>query len=121
MSIEDDFRAALVAHAPLVAVVGDNIEQNGVDTDTPVPYVVFTTSHDITSGLDGTPLVDQATISVECWGASALEADQVADLVVAALVAHAPPANCATLTGRATGYDGDIGLDATVLSLEWWS
>jgi Protein of unknown function (DUF3168) len=114
MSAETAFRARLVAYGPLAALVGDRVVQNGIAEGAPVPYVIFTTNHDETRGLDGTLLADEVTISAECWGASALEADAVADQVQAAL------GSGSAVLSRANGFDADQGLDATVLSIDWW-
>jgi len=121
MSAEADLRVSLLAHAPLVALVGDRVAQNGVELGVALPYVVFTAQHAPTMGLfDSTPLINQVTFSIECWSTYAVEADMVADAVLAALLAHAPPNAAATLLARGSGFDGDLGLDATVLSVEWW-
>lgn len=120
MSVETAFRACLVAHAPLVALVGQRVVQNGIGEGAAIPYVVFTTSHDFQRGIDGTLFADQVSITVECWATGAIAADAVADAVTAAL-ATAPAMAGATVIGRANGFDGDLGLDATVLSIDWWA
>ena len=120
-SAEDDFRAALVAHAPLVALVGDRVEQNGVELGTALPYVVYTTTHTPTLTLLGEVAIDEVAFQCECWSTTAMGADIVADAVIAALVAHAPLINAATMLSRGTGFDGDLGLDATVLTISWYA
>lgn len=117
---ENDFRALLVSYAPLAGMVGKRVAQNGVPEGSALPYVVFTTTHDPIRGLNGAQQADQVTISCECWAINALAADAVADAVEAAL-AFAPPMAGATVTARASGYDGEMGLDATVLTVEWWT
>lgn len=122
MSAETDFRAVLAAWAPLTALVGTRIAQNAVDAGVALPYVVFSAQHDPALALlDGVPLAQRVSLGVQCWGATAAEADAVADQVVAALQAGAPPARGAALLGRAAGYDGELQLDATVLTIEWWA
>ena len=121
MSAEASLRTALLLHAPLVALIGDRVAQNGVELSTALPYVVFTAQHaPITGLLDSTVLIDQITLSIECWSTTAVEADTVADAVLVALLLHAPPFSTPTLLARGSGFDGDLGLDATVLSVEWW-
>ena len=121
MSAEAVLRVSLLAHAPLVALIGDRVAQNGVELGVGLPYVVFTAQHAPVMGLfDSTPLINQVTFSIENWATSAMEADAVANAVLAALAAHAPPNAAATLLARGSGFDGDLGLDATVLSVEWW-
>lgn len=121
MSAETEFRAALAAHAPLTALVGTRIAQNAVDAGLALPYVVFRAQHEPQPGLDGVLDLDVVTITAECWGATALEADAVADAAVAAIAAWelARPKLTAEVTSRAQGYEGELQLDATVLSISW--
>ena len=119
MSAEADFRALLVAHAPLVALVGGagGVAQNAVEQGRAPPYVVFSAQHAPEYGLDNTLLADEVTFSVECWAADAGSADAVADEVATALAIGAR----LVPTARATGYDAETGLDATVLTIQWWA
>jgi hypothetical protein len=119
MSTETDFRAVLVAEPTLTALVGARVVQNGIVEGSTVPYVVFTTSHEPTRGLLGETLVDQVSISVECWATTAIQADAIADAVVLALQS-APTDKAAIALSRSSGFDAELGLDATVLSVEWW-
>jgi hypothetical protein len=120
MSIEADFRATLVAHAPLTALVpAARIAQNAVDSGGTSPAVVFIATHAPILGLDSTQLGDQCQLEVQCWAESAVAADAVADAVKAA-VATAPAAACAVVTSRASTFDPETGQDGTVLSVEWW-
>jgi hypothetical protein len=119
MSVETDFRALLAAHAPLVAIVGTAIALNAVPEGAAAPLVVYACTHNRTLGLDNTLLGDQCTLQVQCWGTSALQADQIADAVVAA-VATAPAATGACVLDRATTFEPDLGLDGTLLTVEWW-
>lgn len=115
MSAETDFRAALVAHAPLLAVVPQaRITLNAAEPGAVMPYIVFSASHAPEAGMDGTPLGDVCTISVQCWARTALQAAQVADLVTAALV----PQGCPP-TAREGGYDPELGADAELITFEW--
>lgn len=121
MSIEADFRAVLVAHAPLVALVpAARIAQNAVDGTGTGAAVVFTATHAPILGLGTVALGDQCTLEVQCWAASAAAADAIADAVVAA-VATAPAAAAACVLARASVFDAETGQDGTVLSVEWWS
>ena len=120
MSAETEFRALLVGYAPLVALVERRIAQNAIEDGTVGDYVVFTAAHDPLKGLGGEVLEDQVTITCECWAATALRAQAIADRVTEA-VALAPIARQAEVTSRATGFDGDLGLDALVLTIDWWA
>lgn len=116
MSAETDFRARLVAEASLTTLVGTRVVQNGITEESPLPYVVFTSTHDPQLGLMNNVLSDDVSFTVECWATSALQADAVADAVQAALAGFSG----AAITSRASGFDAENGLDATVLSVDWW-
>ena len=120
MSIEADFRATLVAHAPLLALVpAARIAQNAVEDGAPGAAVVFTTSHAPVLGLGNTQLGDICSIEVQCWAGSAAAAEALADAVAAA-IATAPAASAACVTARASTFDPDTGQDGCVLAVEWW-
>lgn len=120
MSIETDFRATLAAHAPLASLVSTRIALNAVPEGDAVPLVVYACAHDRTLGLDNTLLADQCAIQVECWAATAAQADAVADAVVAA-IATAPTDSGACVLSRSTTHDPELGLDGVTLSVEWWA
>jgi hypothetical protein len=121
MSAEGDFRALLAAHAPLVALVGQRgITQNIMAQGAPVPFVVFTSRHELTHDLLGEVVADAATLTAQCWGSTALQADQVADAVVTALAA-APLERAVAVVSRDTGFDEEVDLHATILTVEWWA
>lgn len=116
MSAESDFRALLTAAAGVTAMVpaariAQNVVEQGVDT----PYIVFTAQHAPLYGLDNSLHANQVQVRVECWADDAGTADAVADAVLAALLADGR-----VVTLRATGADPELGLDATVLTAEWW-
>lgn len=146
MSVESDLRAALVAESTLVALVGQRVVQNGIPEGAATPYVVFTSTHAPEKNLVGDTMTDKVTFTVECWATRAFDADAVADAVTVALgnvgksgglVADyvdptyydedylSPPGPTGLspfeVTARASGFDGDLGLDATVLSVEFWT
>lgn len=120
MSAEDDFRALLLADTGLRSLVGDRLSQNAMPDGAPLPYVVFTTAHNPILALDNSQHADQISFSVECWAQTALVADEVADSVAGALDL-APSAAGVVVLSRASGFDGELGLDATVLTVEWWT
>lgn len=118
MSVESDFRALLAAHAPLTALVGSRIALNAVTEQAAAPLVVYVVTHNRTLGLDGSLLADQCSIDVQCWAETAAGADAVADAVMAA-IAGAPVGQCAVLD-RSTTFEPDLGMDGTLLTVEWW-
>lgn len=114
MSVETDYRAALAAHAPLVALVGQRIAVNAAPQGWALPFVVYTTSHSPEYALSGAPLGNSCAVEGECWGSTAAQSAAVADAVVAALVAVG-----VVPTGRSTSHDPDVGLDADIVTCTW--
>jgi hypothetical protein len=120
MSAETDLRALLAGHAGVSALVGSNIAHNAIKAQTPPPYVVFTCAHSPLLTIGAGALADQCLFSIQCWGKTAANAEAVADAVQAAL-ATAPAARGVAITSRASGYDEELGFDATIFSVEWWA
>jgi hypothetical protein len=119
MSVEQDFRALLAAHAPLTALVGQRIAQNAIAPSVGTyPLVVYIVSHGYEHALDGTVLDHTCTIQAQAWANDPAEADAVADAIAAALAA-APQAAGATIISREGVFDEDAGLDGTTLSIDW--
>lgn len=122
MSVETEFRAALLAHAPLAALVAGGVVQDALPEGDLYPIVVYSVRHDRTHGIGNEVLVNQCAIAVQCWAETGAEAEELADAVEAALAAvPAAVAAGAVAVGRTTTYDDDTGLDGTVLEVEWWA
>lgn len=122
MSVETDFRAALAAHAPLVALVDTRIAQDSVPEGSDYPVVVFGVNHARILGLDNSLLSDQCAIAVQCWANTAADAAAVADAVIAAIAASASAITAGSVvTERATTADPELGMDGVLLSVEWWA
>jgi hypothetical protein len=120
MSAEGDIRALLAAHPPLVALVGNRLAQNVVAQGVPAPFLAFTSRHELTHNLLGDVVADAATFTLQCWAQTALQADQVADAARDALLL-APAARCVAVLARDTGFDEEVDLHATILTVEWWA
>lgn len=120
MSADTKLLAALLAFAPLRALVVERVARNAVPPNTARPYVVFSTAHEPQLGLGGQHF-DQVSFSIECWGDNAAQSTAVADQVIAAIETYeaAQPLLCAMPTGRVSGFDGDLGLDAEVIMVDW--
>jgi len=116
MSAETTFRAMLAAYSPFNTLVGGRIAVNAMATALPPPYAVYTSAHAPEYGLDGTLLANALNFTLQCWAKTAAEADAVADAAAAAcqLAGYA-------VTARATGFDEEVGLDASILTIEWWA
>lgn len=119
MSAEADFRAALAAHAPLAALVGSRLALNAVPQGSALPLVTFSAQHRPQLNLLGDTTDDEVTFTVQCWAANGNAADAVADAVAGAVDAAAA-VHAAAVTERATGFDAELQLDATVLTVQWW-
>jgi hypothetical protein len=120
MSVETDFRATLAAYSALTTLVGTRLALSAAPEGAAVPLVVYACTHDRTIGLGGALLADRCTIDVQCWANTAVQADAVADAVVAA-VATAATASGACVLDRSNTFDAELGLDGVVLTVEWWA
>lgn len=114
--MEADLSTLLGAYAPLTALVGTRIAQNAVPQGSALPYVAFATQQQPEYGLDNTLHATAVTISCECWADNAADADAVADEVQAAIELDGR-----VVISRASTFDPDVGLDATVITVEWWA
>ena len=119
MSIESDFRTLLANNAGVAALVGGRIALNSVPEGSVFPLIVFSASHERTLGLDNSILADICTLNVQCWANTAAAADQVADAAEVAIATATPNAG-AVVTSRSSEFDAELGLDATILDVEWW-
>lgn len=117
MSAESELRDALLAHAPLVAVVPSaRISIDAVDIGASKPYIAFskqlrTDDH----GMNGTWLAGQSTIDIQCVGSSRANAIAVAGLVRDALIQAGMPSE----RGSA-GYDAENDLEVEIVTVEWF-
>lgn len=119
MSIETDVRAALLAHAPLTALVVDRVSQDAALDGSAYPLVLFSVRRDSINALDGTLLVDQATVAVQCWGENGASAEAVADAVRDAMATQLLSHGALQLD-RSTATDPELDLDAVYLTFQWW-
>lgn len=118
MSIETEFRAALLAHGPLVALIGQGVALNAAPDAQTLPYVVYAVAHDYTYTLDGSLADDTASITAQCWAKTAAQAEQVADAVATAIGA-APVTAYAAVLLRETVFDPETSLDGVAITATW--
>lgn len=114
MSAETEFRALLAGNAGVTALVGSRIYQTAAAKGAALPLVAFSASHAINRGLDNTQLDDEVTFEVQCWATSSAASDAIADAINTA---------CGTtcvVTARASGYDDELDLHATMLTVQWF-
>lgn len=116
MSVESEVRAALVAHAPLLAVVpASRISVDALPESTPMPYIAFSKQGEQRElGLGGAVLGVQTTIDVQCVADTRTQALAVADLVRAALAAVGQPS-----ASGSGAYDPELQVEVEVVSTTW--
>lgn len=117
MSAETEFRAALIAHAPLMALLGSDarIAQNAVTPSIGTPCVVYGSTRIPDFHLDDSAGATNVQFTAQCWGETASIAADVADAAVAALRAVS-----VVCTSRSTTFDEEIGIDGEELVFDWW-
>jgi hypothetical protein len=118
MSIEIDFRARALAHAPLVALVGQRVALSAAPQGADLPLVVYGVQHSVERTLDGTIAEELGTIDAECWAETSAAAEAVADALVVA-TEHSQAASACWLIARAPDLDADTGLHVTTVRLVW--
>lgn len=117
MSAESSFYALLMATPAVTALVAGRISADRIEQGTARPFVVFTRSQtDPLQMLDGTVPQSWVTLEVMCWADTRVAANAVADAVTAAIL------NTQThqVTGRNSAFDGELDLEASVLTIQWW-
>jgi len=116
MSAETEFRAALVAHAPLLALVpAARIAQNAMTDGAGVPCIVYGSTRIPDFHLDNSVGAVNTQFTAQCWADTAAAASAVADAAEAALLAVGT-----VCTSRSTTYDEELGLDGLELIFDWW-
>lgn len=117
MSAESELRAALVAHAPLLAVVpAVRISVDAVAQDLAKPYITFVKQgYAAHLGLDNTLLADVSTVDIQCVGTDRPNAIVVRDLVRTALQLAGLPSDRGT-----AGYDPENDLEVEVVTVDWF-
>lgn len=117
MSAETSLRAALLAAGAVTALVNQRVYPDRAEEGEPFPFVVFArTGSQPQTAMDGSVLATLVSLEVQCWADSFLSAQAVADAVATAVRAQVPQ----QVTGRAGGYDPDLGRSVASLIVEWW-
>lgn len=116
MSARADLQALLAATTAVTALVGDRIAADRIEQTDARPFIVYTTTAtNRTRGLDGTLHGVQTSFELQVWADTRLQADAVGDAVQAAVETAQH-----FVTNRASGYDADLDLEASILSIDWW-
>jgi hypothetical protein len=112
MSIESDFRAAVLTDAALVALIGPRLAVNYLPQESELPYIAYSVQVDREHGLSNVRLGQEVSIELQCWGRTASEAATVADALEAAIYSKTQGLPMA----RANSFDPELGFDAVVVS-----
>jgi|GEM_PF-2564621 len=123
MSAEADLKEDLVAYAPLTAVVGtgNRIAPDKVPAGAARPFVVYVRQEtEPITNLLGEKLAARITFELQCWADTRREAEELGDLVEAALAASTREPAGIPISDRSSAYDPDLDLEAVRLVVEWW-
>jgi hypothetical protein len=116
MSAETDLRALLVGASAITALVGQRIAADRIEQGAARPFIVFTrTGTERSRCLDGTISAVKATFELQVWADTRLAADAVADAIETVIETDQQ-----FVLGRSTGYDGELDLEASILTIDWW-
>lgn len=114
----EQLRAALVAHAPLLALVGPRVRFDTAHQDDPAPFVILRQiGNEPIRGLDGSLHARRETFHVESWADTRSQAAALHDLAEAALLA----ADMAPDAADPDALDPDVGARACVWVVEVWT
>lgn len=118
MSAAEDLRAALVASAPLVALVGQRMRTDAAEQADAFPYVVFrrkTVQREFS--LDNTLLAAREVFEIECWAERRLAAVEIEEAVVTALLA----AGLVPDDNDPDALDPEVDLRCAIVNVSLWS
>lgn len=118
MTAAESLRAALLAHAPLVSAVGQQVRFDmGAETDT-YPFVVLRqVGNSPERGIDGSLHARRETFHIESWGSTRSQSAAVHALVEQALVADDQAPDEADVDA----LDPDVGARACVWIVDVWT
>jgi len=117
MSAETSLRALLLAAPAVTALISGRIASDRIEQGTPRPFVMFTrTGTTPYTTIDGQVMAVQAQLEIQCWADSRAQADAVALAVTNAIRATTTQ----TVSGQSAAYDGELDLESTLLTVEWW-
>lgn len=116
MTAATELRALLVANGTLTALVGNRIRANRAEQSDIRPFVVFTrvdTQNEF--GLDGSRQASKQVFEVQAWADTRATADAVTAAIEAVFIAADR-----AFAGPVDGYDADLDMEASSLTVDWW-
>lgn len=118
MSAAEELRAALIAHAPLLALVGQRVRFDVAHQDDAYPLIVLRqTGNDPARGLDGSLHCRRESFQVESWGETRSGSAAVHTLVEAAL----DLADMSPEPADPDSLDPEVGARACVWNVDIWT
>lgn len=115
MSASTELQALLLATPAVTALCGTRIAADRMEQGAARPFVVYTASAEPQRALDGSVHGTKTTFELQCWADTRAAADALAYAVQDALDAQHQ-----YTTGPVGGYDGELDLEAALLTCEWW-
>lgn len=116
MSFEADLKALLLADGPLVAKVVDRVSADRIEQGALRPFVVYSRVNTEYAGtLLGPSLAEKGVFEIQVWADTRIAVEAVADDIERILIADAR-----AVTGRSSGYDAELDLEATIITVDWW-
>jgi hypothetical protein len=101
--------------APVVP--GGRVSADRIEQGTARPFAVFSRiATEPFIGLAGNVFDEKVTFELQCWGDTRSQAEALADACEAAL-----RESTQFVIARASGYDGELDLEATILTVDWWA
>lgn len=115
MSIETELRALLVTDSTVTALVAGRVSADNIEQTASRPFVVYRrTDTDRQYTLTGELAGEDATITVQCWAETRLQADEVAEACEVCFLLNQRPT-----TGREADSDPELDLYVTQFTVSW--
>lgn len=115
MSAEVNLYNTLLAASAVTALAGNRIAADRMEQGAARPFIVFTrTSTEPYLCMDGTVLGGKATLDVQIWADTRNAAEALADACTAAIRATRN-----VVSNRSAGYDSELDLEASLLTVDW--
>lgn len=116
MSASTDLRALLLSGAALALLVGTRVFADRAEQKTPRPFAIYTiTQTEPQYALDNSEHGRLTVFELQCWADTRSVAEALADAAEAAL-----RDDFRVILSRSGGYDAELDLELTSLSVEWW-
>jgi hypothetical protein len=116
MSAATDLQALLLATSAVTALCSTRISADRMEQAAATPFIVYTGTAEPQRSLDGTIHGTRTVFEIQCWASTRAAADALAAAVMAAL-----DASTSIAPARPAGIDGELDLEAALLTCDWWT